>query len=156
MQTLNEQIAEWAFPKLEELGCFLVDVISKPSANKIEVYIDHNDGLKIEMCEKVSRHLEFYLDTAEGVPASYNLEVSSPGMDNPFKVEQQYLKSIGKNVEVLFQDGVKKEGLLKDYNSKEITLEVFLPVKKKGQAPKSVTEVIDLNTIKYTKKKISF
>jgi ribosome maturation factor RimP len=135
MLALNTQIEEWVQPKLDELGCFLVQV---------------------EMCEKVSRHLEFYLDTADEVPKNYNLEVSSPGMDNPLLVEKQFIKNLGRNVEVLMSDGVKKEGVLKQYGGGNLTLEIWPEPKKKGQKPEPVAETIALDKIKYTKKKISF
>ncbi len=156
MLALNTQIEEWVQPKLDELGCFLVQVVSKPSGSKIEVFIDHPEGLQIEMCEKVSRHLEFYLDTADEVPKNYNLEVSSPGMDNPLLVEKQFIKNLGRNVEVLMSDGLKKEGVLKQYGGGNLTLEIWPEPKKKGQKPEPVAETIALDKIKYTKKKISF
>ena len=93
MEKLSEKIAVWVAPKLEELDCFLVDIKINPAGSKIEVYIDRDTGLQIEMCEQVSRFLELHLDNEPGVPPKYILEVSSPGMDNPFKVERQYLKN---------------------------------------------------------------
>lgn len=156
MENLAQQIREWVAPKLEELDCFLVDVKVNASGTKIEVYLDKDSGLQIETCQQVSRFLEFYLDNGSLAPSNYNLEVSSPGMDNPFKVERQFRKNLGKTVEVLLNSGVKMEGVLKAYDEQGMTLTTFLPPVKKGQAPESKEEILLFSDIKYTKKKISF
>ncbi len=156
MENLTARIEQWLAPKLEELDCFLVDIKVKPSGSKIEVYIDRDKGLQIETCEQVSRFLEFHLDNEADVPSNYNLEVSSPGMDNPFRVERQYRKNIGKTVEVLLHSGVKYEGVLDAYDGEQLTLGIHLPPKKKGQQPEVRSEMFLLKDIKYTKKKISF
>jgi ribosome maturation factor RimP len=156
MEGLAQQIETWVLPKLEELDCFLVDVRVKPSGTKVEVYIDSDNGLPIGTCEQVSRFLEFHLDSAPGIAPTYNLEVSSPGMDNPFKVDRQYKKQIGKMVEVLLHDGVKKEGMLMRYDGVALDVQIKLPVKKKKDTPETVTETFLLKDIKHTKKLISF
>lgn len=156
MEKLSEKIAVWVAPKLEELDCFLVDIKINPAGSKIEVYIDRDAGLQIETCEQVSRFLELHLDNEAGVPPKYILEVSSPGMDNPFKVERQYLKNIGKTVEVLLTNGVKIEGMLEQYQPDALVLKQTIPPAKKGQAPTYKEATINMNDIKYTKKKISF
>lgn len=154
--TNSEKILELLTPKLEELGCFLVDMKIIPSVNKYEIFIDNKDGVTIETCTKVSRYIEFHMDNDDSFPKQYSLDVSSPGMENPFKVPQQYEKNIGKTVEVVLMSGVKKEGILKAADAEKLKLEVHIPPPKKGMKPKVEEAEFELSEIKSTKKKITF
>lgn len=152
----REQIEEWLRPKMEELGCFLVDIRINPAASKFEVFIDTPSGVTIEQCEKVSRYLSFMMENSGAFPEKYALDVSSPGMENPLKVQQQFDKNIGKHVEVLLLNGVKTEGLLRKADGHVLHLEVHHPPKKKGMAPETELFTYDFADIKYVKKKIQF
>ncbi|MBP7400354.1 MAG: hypothetical protein KA954_12250 [Chitinophagales bacterium] len=156
MDVLKEKIQEWLAPKLEELDCFLVDIRHNPSNGKFEIFMDTDAGVTISACEQVSRYLNFYMENDPAFGDNYMLDVSSPGMENPFKVERQYLKNIGKTVELVLHSGVKKEGILKQYDGEKLTLQIALPVKVKGKKPELVEEEFTLEEIKSTKKKISF
>jgi ribosome maturation factor RimP len=76
----------------------------------------------------------------------FELEVSSPGLDAPFKVKEQYLKNIGRKVEVLLKDGHTYKGILLDYGfnnfSVEITKRVRIEGKKKKQTIKEKVEFL--------------
>ncbi|HNV98479.1 MAG TPA: hypothetical protein PKL06_03850 [Chitinophagales bacterium] len=152
----REQIEQWLGPKLEELGCFLVDIRINLASCKYEVYIDTPEGVTIEQCEKVSRFLSFMIENGSGFPEKYSLDVSSPGMENPFKVQQQYDKHIGKHIEVLLLSGVKLEGVLKKADGKVLHLEEHHAPKKKGMAPETTLHTFDFAEIKYVKKKFHF
>ena len=76
----KEKVTELALEKIKELDYFLVDV--KISAtNEITVLFDKNDGVVIDDCLKVSRHIEGNLDRDI---EDYQLTVCSPGIDKPF------------------------------------------------------------------------
>ena len=152
----REKIVALIAPKLEELGCFLVDVKINPSVNKYEIFIDNMEGVTIEACMKVSRYLESQIDLDDSFPQQYSLDVSSPGMENPFKVPQQYAKNIGKTVELVLNSGIKKEGILKEADAEKLRLEVHIPPPKKGMKPKIEEAVFAMEEIKSTKKKITF
>jgi ribosome maturation factor RimP len=152
----REKITELLGPKLSELGCFLVDIRINPSINKYEVFIDSDEGVTIEACEKLSRYLQFCMDNDTSFPQNYTLDVSSPGMDNPFKVMRQYTKNIGKEVEVLLNNGLKKEGILLEVTESDLKLAVHHPPKKKGMKPEVTEELFVFEDIKSTKNKISF
>lgn len=156
MDVLKDKMQEWLQPKMEELDCFLVDIRHNPSSGKFEVFIDTDTGVTISQCEQVSRHLQFYMDNDPAFAENYSLDVSSPGMENPFKVERQYLKNIGKTVEVVLHTGVKKEGILDGFGDGKLKLRIALPVKVKGKPPEYMEEEMALDLIKSTKKKISF
>ncbi len=166
MESLAERVVEWLEPKLVELNAFLVSVRQNQAQHRIEVFLDRDSGhpgIDIETCAEVSRYLQFHLDQTEGIPKQYTLEVSSPGMDNPFKVFRQYQKYRGSRVEVLLNDGRKLDGILVDTDEKGISLDKFLPppipvspAKKKLVPPQTERVRIDFNEIKTTKRKFEF
>ena len=144
-------VNEW----LEDKEYFLVDVSVSPD-DKIVVEIDHAEGVWIDDCVELSRFIESKLDREE---EDYELEVGSAGIGQPFKVLQQYLIHIGKDVEVLTREGKKLEGVLKDANEETMTVTVMKKVKLEGaKRPKLVEEDVTFKyeEIKYTKYLISF
>ena len=144
-------VNEW----LEDKEYFLVDIEVTPD-NKIVVEIDHAEGVWIDDCVELSRFIESKLDREE---EDYELEVGSAGIGQPFKVLQQYLIQIGKDVEVLTREGKKLEGVLKDANEETMTVTVMKKVKLEGaKRPKLVEEDVTFKyeEIKYTKYLISF
>ena len=144
-------VNEW----LEDKEYFLVDVSVSPD-DKIVVEIDHAEGVWIDDCVELSRFIESKLDREE---EDYELEVGSAGIGQPFKVLQQYLIHIGKDVEVLTREGKKLEGVLKDANEETMTVTVMRKVKLEGaKRPKLVEEDVTYKyeEIKYTKYLISF
>ena len=144
-------VKEW----LEDKDYFLVDVSVTPD-DKIVVEIDHAEGVWIDDCVELSRFIESKLDREE---EDYELEVGSAGIGQPFKVLQQYLIHIGKEVEVLTKEGKKLEGVLKDANEENMTVTIQKKVKLEGaKRPKMVEEDVTYkyDEIKYTKYLISF
>ena len=144
-------VNEW----LEDKEYFLVDVSVSPD-DKIVVEIDHAEGVWIDDCVELSRFIESKLDREE---EDYELEVGSAGIGQPFKVLQQYLIHIGKEVEVLTREGKKLEGVLKDANEENMTVTIQKKVKIEGsKRPKMVEEDVTYkyDEIKYTKYLISF
>ena len=144
-------VNEW----LEDKEYFLVDVSVNPQ-DKIVVEIDHAEGVWIDDCVELSRFIESKLDREE---EDYELEVGSAGIGQPFKVLQQYLIHIGKEVEVLTREGKKLEGVLKDANEENMTVTIQKKVKLEGsKRPKMVEEDVTYkyDEIKYTKYLISF
>jgi len=96
----------------DDPDCFLVDIRIKPT-NNIRVAVDADKGLPIEKCVSLNRRLYKKIVEGEIYPdGEFSLEISSPGLDEPLKMHRQYLKNIGRSVEVLQQDGQKTEGTL--------------------------------------------
>lgn len=150
-QRVIELTQEW----LADKEYFLVDVtISKD--DKIAVEIDHADGVWIEDCADLSRHIESGLsrDTED-----YELEVGSAGLGQPFKVLQQYIIHIGKEVEVLGKNGKKVKGTLLRADEQEFVIAVSKKVKVEGsKRPQLIDEetTFTYSDIKYTKYIINF
>ena len=126
---------------------FLVDVVMGPD-DRIVVEIDHNDGVWIEDCAELSRFLQDRLGDELG---NYELEVGSAGIGQPFKVPQQYMNHIGKEVEVLGADGKKVQGVLTAVSGTGFTVEG-----KKRPVMADVEKAFDMNGVKYTKYLLNF
>ena len=144
-------VNEW----LEDKEYFLVDVTVSPD-DKIVVEIDHAEGVWIDDCVELSRFIESKLDREE---EDFELEVGSAGIGQPFKVLQQYLIHIGKEVEVLTKEGKKLEGVLKVADADHFVVTVQKKVKPEGaKRPVWVDEDLTFtyDEIKYTKYLISF
>jgi ribosome maturation factor RimP len=109
-------------------GIFLV-AVKVSSANRITVLADKNEGITIDECVAIHRHIEDNLDREQ---EDFELQVSSPGLDTPFLVTEQYLKNQGRKVEVTDNDGSRLEGILK--NVTEGGFELETEVKSKGRA----------------------
>jgi len=130
---------------------YLVDVKVTPD-NRISVEIDSFDGVTIEFCMEVNKHIESQLDREV---EDYELEVSSAGLTEPFKVLKQYEKNLGNEVEVLMNTGKKISGLLVEVNETEFVLEIEKTEKPEGAKRKiTVTENLtfryeDIKTTKY-------
>ncbi|WP_418830083.1 ribosome assembly cofactor RimP [Phocaeicola sp.] len=144
-------VEEW----LEGKDYFLVDVTVTPD-DKIVVEIDHAEGVWIDDCVDLSRYIESKLNREV---EDYELEVGSAGIGQPFKVLQQYIIHIGKEVEVQDKDGKKWTGVLVDANESNFTITMQTKVKPEGaKRPKLVEQNVTFtyDEIKYTKYLISF
>ena len=134
---------------------FLVD-LSISADNKITVEIDNKEGVWIDDCVALSRHIEEHLNRED---EDFELEVGSAGIGQPFKILRQYKNNIGNDVEVLTKEGKKLCGTLKDANDNEFTVAVLTKVKEEGaKRPKLVKQNQHFNydDIKYTKYLIAF
>jgi len=104
----------------------------------------------------MSRHVESMLDREE---ADFELLVSSPGLDQPFKVIQQYHKNIGREVSVVKTSGEKLKGLLSKVDEESISIEFTTKEKIEGKKKKEVVthlQSIAMSEIKETRIIISF
>lgn len=132
---------------------FVVEVKVLPG-NKVYVFADGKENITIEKCIAISRHLEAFLESGGHVPEQYVLEVSSPGMDQPMKVIQQFRKALGRSVEVVLMDGRKLEGILNGVDENGISLEEQKKIK--GKLKESILHQLAFDEIKTTKKTITF
>ena len=148
---VKKLVDEW----LQDQEYFLVDIEISPD-NRIVVEIDHADGVWIEDCVALSRYIEERLSRDD---EDYELEVGSAGLGQPFKVPQQYINFVGKEVEVLDADGIKVKGILKAVDGNDFTVGVDEKVKvegKKRPVKMEVDHVYQMDKVKYTKYIISF
>jgi len=120
----------------------------------LEILLDGDNGIAIEDCAKVSRHVGFHLEEENAIDQAYRLEVSSPGVDSPLILARQYEKNIGRNVAVKLEDGGKREGKL--IASSPTAIKIEESIKEKGKKAVLQETEIPLDHIKETKVLISF
>ena len=145
---MEEKIEKLLKQTIENLGYELYDVIYEKEAKDyyLRIFIDKPEGISLEDCEKVNDAISDLLDEANYIKDQYFLEVSSPGIERLLRKEKHFKQSIGKEVTVnLFKPiNVKEtneneetkpkkkkekpkkqiEGILKDFNSNQIILDV--------------------------------
>jgi ribosome maturation factor RimP len=144
----KELIEQLALERIEEIGkdLFIVD-IRISSSNQIHVEIDSAEGnIAIDDCIRVSRNIEHNLDREE---QDFELQVSSPGIDKPFKVKQQYFKNIGRQVKVTLNSGDILEGLLKAADETLIVIETTRKERLEGRKKKET--IVEEHPIQYDK-----
>jgi ribosome maturation factor RimP len=146
-----QKLAENGLPE----GLFLVDV-SVSKSNVISVFVDGKDGVNIDQCVALSRYIESNLDRDS---EDFELQVSSAGLGQPFKVVQQYYKHVGQKVEVVDKDGQKATGILAKVTESGIMLVASKKVQAEGSKKKLVVEeeeFFSFDNIKTAKAIISF
>lgn len=154
----RETIQELAQERMDELsnGTYLVDILIS-NTNQIVVEIDNiNGGASVEDCIKVSRNIEHNLDREI---EDFELQVTTPGLSNPFKVHQQYIKNIGREVKVVYKELGSIEGKLIEVNDNQIIVETESKEKIEGRKKKELVvkqHTILIENIKETKIIISF
>lgn len=154
-EKLNDLLAA-KFQEEEFNDCFLVD-FELPSPTRLEVFIDSDSGVTFQKCRRISRYLEAVIEEENWFGEKYTLDVSSPGLTRPLKLKRQYMKNIGRKLDVTLKDGEKKKGQLIKVEDESITLEETLRVKEgKKKVRKEVQTEIPFETIKKSLVVISF
>lgn len=125
----NQEILEFLLPYANSLNLEIVEVEFKTSKNpQLTVYIDKDGGVDLNACEEFHNLINDPLDVLDPYGAPYTLNVSSPGIDRPFKTERDFLKRIGKMVEVKLYAPIRGkkefEGILKEYNVNTVKIEL--------------------------------
>jgi len=132
------------FKEQESSGFFLVDVKAM-AGERIMIYADNIKGITIDECSQLHRALIEKITTA----GDYEITVSSPGLDQPLKVAEQYNKYMGRTVNILTTDGERYSGKLTAFADGNIIIEEY---KKTG----SITHSFNLQDVKSTQLSISF
>jgi ribosome maturation factor RimP len=153
-QSVLENIATIVNKLLEnEPEYFLVEVKIKPT-NNVKVFLEGDKGISIEKCVQFNRKLYKIIETDHLFASDdFSLEVSSPGLDKPLKLQRQYLKNIGKNVEIIFDDGTIKTGRLLQASNEDMIIE---ETTGKGKKAETKQLVIPFSNIKTTTVQIEF
>lgn len=151
----EKYIRELVEEKLDEIGGFIVDIKIQPNS-KILVLIDKENGIVIKDCVQVSRHVESTLESEHPeVMETLGLEVSSPGLDYPLKHHRQYVKNVGRKVNVKLNNDSEKTGTLLKVSDESI--EIAEELRQKGKKKVEINNAeIPFTNIKETKIVISF
>ena len=140
IQALN--IKEIAYPKVKEMNCYLVDVkVSKN--NDIKVIFDRKEGVSLEDCVSLTKHIEEKLDREI---EDFSLSVSSPGIYSPFIVPNQFFKNYNNKVDILMKSGQMFQGILQEFDCKTET--IHLKSKKNLKNNFKLSEIKKINKSK--------
>ncbi len=103
INAIVEKVKELLLPILEEGGFELVDVefVREPIGWVLRIYADRpGGGITISDCQWISERIGTVLDVEDIIPHSYNLEVSSPGLDRPLKSRKDFDRHVGVVVKI--------------------------------------------------------
>lgn len=127
-ESYESRVEEYLLPLMEEHGFELVDVeyVKEAGTWYLRAYIDKEGGIAVDDCEVISRKLGEWLDQKDFIEESYILEVSSPGLGRPLKKEKDYIRSMGKDVEIRLYRAIDRQkeftGALSAYDDTTVTI----------------------------------
>ena len=154
MQDVEKRVIELIKEKIADReDLFIVSVKMRPN-RILEILLDGDNGVNIDDCAQVSRHVGFHLEEENVIDNAYRLEVSSPGIDSNFVHIRQYQKNIGRTVQVKLNDNTKLEGTL--LAADESQIRILQKIKEKGKKIQEVEKELPFDQIKTTKVVISF
>lgn len=153
MSAVEAKIKSYIEEAIAGTNLFVVDLKILPK-NRIIVLMDGDNGIGIDECAKVSRHISHKMEEDNLIEGAHTLEVSSPGVDHPLKYQRQYPQHIGRTLGIRMNDGKEMEGKLLNIVGEQITIEA--KIKEKGKKPSSEERSILLSDIKEAKIKIIF
>lgn len=129
MNNKELQIEELITPTIEALEADVwgVEYLSQGKYSVLRIYVEREEGVSVDLCAEVSRHVSDLLDVEEILPEAYTLEVSSPGMDRLLFKSEQYAAHIGERVDVRlnypFEGRKKIIGLLAGLEDNSVVLQ---------------------------------
>ena len=127
-ETYETRTEELITPILDRMNFELVDVeyVKEGGTWYLRAYIDKEGGITVNDCEAVAREMNEILDREDFVEESYVFEVSSPGLGRPLKKEKDYIRSMGKEVEIRTYRAINREkefyGILSAYDENTVTI----------------------------------
>ena len=116
-------------PILDRMNFELVDVeyVMEGGTWYLRAYIDKEGGITVNDCEDVAREMNVLLDEEDFIPDAYVFEVSSPGLGRPLKKEKDYIRNMGKELEIRTYKAINRckefYGLLRAYDKDTVTIE---------------------------------
>ncbi len=131
-----------ALRKIEQMNCFLVNV-SVTNSNNIKIIFDSSSGVSLNDCINLTKFVENTLDREK---EDFSISVSSPGVNSPFIVPNQFYKNYNNKIEILTKEGIKINAKLLMFSEQEETLTILT---KNGRKKKY--ELSELKKIKRSK-----
>lgn len=124
----EDKTEQFITPILEKYQFELIDVeyVKEGSSWYLRAYIDKPGGITVDDCELVAREMNEILDREDYVADSYIFEVSSPGLGRPLKKEKDFIRNMGKEVEIRTYRAINHEkeftGILAAYDADTVTI----------------------------------
>lgn len=128
-ESYERRTEELITPIVERNQYELVDVeyVKEGSDWYLRAYVDKEGGITVNDCELVAREMNEILDREDYIDGSYIFEVSSPGLGRPLKKEKDYVRAIGKDLEIRTYKAIDREkefyGKLTAYDEETVTIE---------------------------------
>ncbi len=130
--TLVQQITEFAQASLPDDSLFLVEVSIKNSGKQlVTILVDGDKGISIDQCAAISLKVGQLIEEHSLFEVAYQLEVSSPGIDEPLRYTRQYQANIGRKVAITTKDGKIRIGKLEQVE--EQTVNILEEIREKGK-----------------------
>ena len=111
----------------DKMDIEIVDIVFDNKSNALTVFIETENGVDLDTCENFHKAIDVVIDELDpsyGEP--YTLNVSSPGLDRPFKTKRDFERNLQKEVEVRLYAPLKGkkfiEGLLTDFDENSVTV----------------------------------
>ena len=150
---LAEQLKVYIEEAIADSNLFIVE-IKGIAVKRAMVLLDGDEGIKIEDCARVSRHINQKMEEDGLEEALISLEVSSPGVDFPLKFERQYPQHVGRTLAIKLLDGKELEGKLISIDAAVIAVEE--KIKEKGKKVSLNNISLALSEIAEAKIKVTF
>lgn len=130
MKAMAGRVADIVGPVIGGMGYELlgVELGNRGRGLLVRIYIDNENGVKLDDCAAVSRRVSALLDVEDLIAGYYDLEVSSPGLERPLFNEAQYKRYLSHKVKIVMaapQMGRKRfTGILKDVSDGRVAVEI--------------------------------
>jgi ribosome maturation factor RimP len=142
---ISDQIEQLIEVPIESLGYELVGVeyIKNGQHTVLRIYIDAEQGIGIEDCERVSHQVSGVLEVEDPISSAYSLEISSPGFDRPLFKQRDFERFVGHEVKISMKLPIQGrrnfKGILQGFEDGEIIIlvdgeEYGLPLTKLAKA----------------------
>lgn len=128
-KNIEEKVEQLIEKTINELGYELYDVEYAKEGKDyfLRIFIDKNEGIDLNDCEKVNDAVNPILDNADYIKEQYFLEISSPGIERTLRKDKHLKQNIGEKVEIKLFKPINKQkniiGILKSYNAEQIEIE---------------------------------
>ncbi len=148
MSKIEERVEQLLSTTINNLGYDLYDVeyVKEGKDYFLRIFIDKENGIDLNDCEKVNNAISEILDTADYIKDSYFLEVSSPGIERVLRKDKHFEKNINHKTQIkLFKPIDKKKelvGILKEFTDESITLEIEDEIKQIDRKNISVIKTV--------------
>jgi len=147
---MEEKIREILDRILPAKGMELVDLEIHPNGRSplVRIFIDRLGGVTVRDCSEVAREISIHFQVEESIPDTALLEVSSPGIERPFKTQRDYERNLNRKIEVRYKADnrvLTTEGVLTSVSAEKISVET-----------KSGALELPLNLILMARQQLSF
>ncbi len=123
-------------PIIIDMGIDIVDISLKKAGEifTFSLLVDKPGGITIGECTRLNKRLRRHIEDKEFVSGRFFVEVSSPGIDRPFKAESDFKRLEGKIVDIWLSENVDGQSLISG---------------KIERAGKDEVEILDINNRQY-------